>query len=511
MTEGMVYLVGAGPGDWRLLTLRGKELLEKADTVVTDHLADPQLLRFARRDAEIIYVGKTADHHTLRQEEINALLVKLGQDGKTVVRLKGGDPLVFGRGSEEGAALHAAGVPFEIVPGISSTIAAPAYAGIPVTDRAFASSFAVITGHEDPAKGHSSIHWEHLATAVDTLVFVMGVRNLPNITEKLLRYGRAPETPVALIRWGTRRDQTTLVSTLAKVADDAARAKLTPPAVCIIGDVVKRRQELRWFDTQPLFGLTIGVTRTSPQAFSLTRILEEKGAASLEIPAIRLEAPADGYAGLDAAISRLFDYNWLVFTSANGVDHFFARLHQAGCDSRALGQVKFAVIGPSTANALETYGLRADVMPKSDYRGESLADALIETLPAGAKVLLVRAEKARAVLPDRLTEAGAAVTIAAAYRTVPALENKETLVKLLKEKKLDLLTCTSSSTVLALIQLLGPDRNLLKNVGLACIGPITAQACHDEGLTPALVADTYTSQGLAKKIQEWRLANHEVQ
>ncbi|NME27626.1 uroporphyrinogen-III C-methyltransferase [Megasphaera hexanoica] len=506
---GTVYLVGAGPGDWRLLTLRGKELLERADTVVTDHLADERLLDFARPEAERIYVGKTAGHHTLRQEEINDLLIAKAREGRTVVRLKGGDPFVFGRGGEEGAALFHAGIPFEVVPGISSAIAVPAYAGIPVTERGMASSFSVITGHEDPKKNGSAIDWEKLATGTDTLVFVMGVRNLPDITARLISCGRSADTPAAIIRWGTRSDQTTIVTTLGSAAYEAARQGITPPAIFLVGDVVRCRGRLRWFDKRPLFGLTVGITRTRRQASALSARLEELGASCIEIPTIRLEDPSDHYATLDQAIYHLTSYDWLLFTSSNGVHRFFHRLREFKEDSRALGGLRLGVIGSATAEALRSYGLQADVVPP-EYRAESLADSLLPHISPSSRVLLVRAEQARNVLPDRLHSAGARVTIAPAYRTVPASENRERLVSLLEEHALDLITCTSSSTVTSLLDLLGDRRDLLEPVPLACIGPVTAATCTREGLTPALTASTYTIEGLTQNILDWRRHHNEI-
>lgn len=481
---GTVYLVGAGPGDWRLLTLRGKELLERADTIVTDHLADDRLLAFAPPEAERIYVGKTAGHHTLPQEEINELLIAKAREGRTVVRLKGGDPFVFGRGGEEGAALSRAGIPFEVVPGISSAIAVPAYAGIPVTERGMASSFAVVTGHEDPQKKESAIDWEKLATGTDTLVFVMGVRNLPYITARLMTSGRS-------------------------AAYEAARKGITPPAIFIVGDVVRCRSRLSWFENRPLSGLTIGITRTRRQASALSARLEELGASCIEIPTIRLDEPSDHYAVLDQAIYHLSSYNWLLFTSSNGVHRFFRRLSEFKEDSRSLGGIRLGVIGSATAEALGTYGLRADLIPP-EYRAESLAGSLIPHLSRPSKILLVRAEQARNVLPDRLRSAGARVTIAPAYRTLPDRETRDRLIPLLEEHALDLITCTSSSTVTSLLDLLGDRRGLLEGVSLACIGPVTAATCTREGLTPALVASTYTIEGLTQNILDWRRTHHEI-
>lgn len=501
--NGIVYLVGAGPGDIGLMTVRGAELLQKADVIVTDHLADERLLQWAPKTAERIYAGKTASHHTLKQHEINALLIEKAREGKRVVRLKGGDPFVFGRGGEEGAALHAAHIDFEIVPGISSAIAVPAYAGIPVTDRSLASSFAVVTGHEDPTKTTSSIHWDKLAGAVDTLVFLMGIGNLPFITKQLMKYGKDGHTPAAFIRWGTRCDQKTVTTTLKDAVSDAAMHHIKAPAIFIVGSVVTKRDELRWFDNRPLSGLTIGVTRAQSQASILIEKLERLGAGCEEIPTIAFDTPSDDYACLDKAIDAISQYEWLLFTSVNGVEAFMTRLRNAHKDSRALGSAKIAVIGPATAKALESYGIIADVIPTS-YRAESLIDALSPFMKEGTKVLLVRAEVAREILPESLQAMGAAVTVAPAYATRPALETAEHLKKLLQEHRLDMITFTSSSTVTGLMDLLDGDRALLHGITFACIGPITAQTCLDEGLEPTIVADTYTIPGLVQKITHRR-------
>lgn len=497
---GTVYLVGAGPGNYKLLTLRGKELLERADVVVYDRLADKRLLSFAA-NAETIYAGKTAARHTLRQEEINALLIAAAGAGKTVVRLKGGDPFVFGRGGEEASALAAAKIPFEIVPGVSSAIAAPAYAGIPVTDRREASSFAVITGHEDPLKTTSSVHWDKLAGAVDTLIFLMGVHHLPHLTARLLACGKSPSTPAAFVRWGTRPNQEVLTTTLGTAAADAAKAGLKPPAVFVVGSVVGLRRHLAWYDTKPLFGKRIVVTRTQAQASALTAALEEMGACCLEVPTIRLTPPADAYAALDTAIDTLPAYEWIVFTSANGVHAFFDRLTASGKDSRALGQAKIAVIGSATDAALRPYGLRADIIPKN-YHAEELAAALAPHISTTTRILLPRARKARSVLPDTLRALGAAVDVCEAYCAVPAEENKARLLQLLDDGAVDVITFTSSSTVTSLMTFLSGDKSRLAGVIFACIGPITAQTCAEYGLAPRIIADTYTIPGLAAKIKQ---------
>lgn len=502
--NGIVYLTGAGPGDYRLLTLRGQEVLGRADVVIYDYLADPRLLEFASPDAEKIYVGKKAADHTLSQDKIIDLLIAKAKEGKTVVRLKGGDPFVFGRGGEESRALHDAGLPFEIIPGVTSAIGAPAYAGIPVTDRTAASSFAVVTGHEDPTKGHSSIHWDKLATAVDTLIFLMGVHNLPSITKQLITYGRPASTPAALVRWGTKADQETLVATVGDIAEKAAACHFQAPAVFIVGDVVALRPSMQWFDTKPLFGLTIAVTRTHAQAPALTHRLEELGARCLEVPTIRITPPTDDYQALDEAIGRLASYDWVIFTSTNGVDAFFHRLQHHGRDSRALGRAKLAAIGSATAEALNRYGLRADVVPDA-YCAEDLAAALEAHLSGKERILIPRAKEARSVLPDTLRRWGAVVDICQAYCTVAASENSETLTDLLTRRAVDVVTFTSSSAVQNFLALNQAPTDALDDITFACIGPITARTCQEAGLKKIITAQTYTTAGLAECITDWRI------
>ena len=333
--SGKVYLIGAGPGDYRLLTLKACDCLKMADTVVYDRLADERILQYAPRDAEFIYVGKASSQHTMTQDKICQLLVDLAKEGKTVVRLKGGDPFVFGRGGEEALLLQENGLPFEIVPGVTSAISVPAYAGIPVTHRGVAASFAVVTGHEDPTKENSDINWQQLATATDTVVFLMGVANLPKITARLMENGRSGDTPVAIIRWGTKAQQQVWTSTVAEAADLVKSESIKPPCIFLVGNVVKLREKLAWFDNpklKPLFGKRVLVTRARAQASLLAEKLETLGAACTEAPAIRIQPPADGFGALDKAIGELDAYNWLIFTSANGVNYFFDRLLAAGRD-----------------------------------------------------------------------------------------------------------------------------------------------------------------------------------
>ena len=506
MTEGTcgtVYLVGAGPGDPGLLTLRGAEVLARADVVIYDRLVDPRLLRRAKSDAELIYVGKEASRHTMRQDEINALIVRKAKEGKTVCRLKGGDPFVFGRGGEEAEACVASSVPFEVVPGVTSAVAAPAYAGIPVTHREMASSFLVVTGHEDPTKADSRLRWEHLAHGADTLVFLMGVENLSTIVERLRTAGRDADTPVAVIRWGTWRRQEVLESTLGQVEDEVRARGFGPPAVTIVGPVVRMRQLLRWFDTKPLFGKRIVVTRAREQASSLSALLEEQGAEALEFPMIRIE-PITDFTELDAALHRLaghcdggIGYGWTVFTSANGVSAVRARMEQLGLDARAFGGVKIAAIGPGTAAALATMGLKADFVP-----GEFVAEAVAEQWPdanmAGKRVFLPRARGAREVLVERLTQMGAIVDAVAAYGTVMDGEGAQALIEELNHGRIHAITFTSSSTVRNFAAAIGVEqaREAGRRAVIASIGPITSATARELGIEPAVEAREHTIPGL---------------
>lgn len=504
--NGKVYLIGAGPGDPGLLTLKGRDCLARADVIVYDRLADPRILGWGREDAEKIYVGKASSHHTMKQEDICQLLAKLAAEGKTVARLKGGDSFVFGRGGEEALLLREKGLPFEFVPGITSAIAVPEYAGIPVTHRKVAASFAVITGHEDPTRPHSGINWKGLATGVDTLIFLMGVENLKNITARLVENGRPADTPAALVRWGTHPEQRTLVTTLGNAYDDVQKAQLKPPAIFIVGNVVRLRDQLNWFETKPLFGKTFVVTRARAQASSLTKRLEEEGAAVLEVPAIRITDPED-YAPLDNAIDHLAQYRWVLFTSANGVDRFFERLAAHGKDARAFAPCKIGAIGSATADTLDAYGIRADLVPAT-YKAEDLTEALLPLLQKGDKVLLARAARARNVLPDALRAAGAGVDVVAVYRTAADCGNKDELVAALKNGTVDCVTFTSSSTVTNLLDALGTEKGLLDSVTLAAIGPITAQTCKKQGLFPAVMAEKYTIDGLVEALKKHYAEKH---
>jgi len=494
--DKIVYLIGAGPGEPKLLTIKGAEALARADVVVYDRLVHPAVLKLAKAGAEIIYVGKEASNHTMKQEDINRLLVEKAKEGKTVARLKGGDPFVFGRGGEEVEELVKEGIPFEIIPGITSAIAVPAYAGIPVTHRKLSSTLGIFTGHEDPAKGESSIKWDKISTGIDTLVFLMGVENLPNIVSQLVENGRPKETPVALIRWGTRVQQKTIVGTLETIVEQVEKAGFKSPAITIVGDVVELRDNLRWFDNKPLFGKKIIVTRSREQASVLTEKLEALGAEVIEFPVIKIVPPEDT-SSIDMAIRILGAYKWIVFTSANGVEWFIRHLKRHGLDVRAMGGARLAAIGPATAAALERYGLKVDYMP-SEY----IAEAVARDFPgkiAHRRILIARAKDAREVLPEKLAEKGADVEVAAVYETVIEDSDAASIRDMLASGEIDTVTFTSSSTVKNFVSLIG-DAKLAESVTIACIGPVTAETATEHGLKPDVVADEYTIDGLVEAI-----------
>ena len=497
----MVYLIGAGPGDAGLLTVKAREILEVAEVVIYDRLADEKILNYVPATAEKIYVGKSAGRHTLRQEEINRLLVEKAASKNFVVRLKGGDPFVFGRGGEEALILRENNIDFEIISGVTSAVAVPAYAGIPVTHRGVATSFAVVTGHEDPAKSESSINWEKISTAVDTLIFLMGIANLPQITAKLIEHGRAQNTPAAIIRNGTKNSQQVLISTLEKISAEVAEKNIQPPAIFVVGEVVNLREKLKWFDTKILFGKKIVVTRTRQQASKLGRQLENLGAEVLEFPTIKIAAPSDNFKSLDAAISDIKNFAWIIFTSANGVEKFFERLKLFKLDARALSNSKIAVIGSATAEKLSSYGISADLIPEK-FCAESLVDALKNSV-AGKNILIARAEIAREVLPRELEKFGANVTIAAAYKTVANTPPK------INFAEVDLITFTSSSTVENFVAVAGVET--LKKIKTAAIGTITAQTLKNFGVTADIVAKEFTIAGLVDAIKNFYEGEKNVQ
>jgi uroporphyrinogen III methyltransferase/synthase len=502
MRTPKVYLVGAGPGDPGLITVKGRECIAAADVVIYDYLAAPSLLKHAAANAELIYVGKKGGDHTLPQDEINALMVAKARENKVVTRLKGGDPFVFGRGGEEAEVLVDAGIPFEIVPGVTSAVAAPAYAGIPLSHRKLTSTIAFVTGHEDPAKEASGIDWASLARGIGTLVFFMGVKNLPRIVAELTRHGRPPETPAALVRWGTMPQQLTVSGTLADIVTRVKQAGLKAPAIIVVGEVVGLRERLKWFENRPLLGKRIVVTRSRDQASDLVKALSDLGAECLECPTIRVTAPDDA-GPLDRAIAELPVFDWIVFTSVNGVSWFFERLFAAGKDLRAVGHLRTAAIGPATAERLRRFGLSSDLVPEN-FRAEAIVAAFRREEVRGKTILLPRAQEARQILPVELAAMGASVREVAAYKTEQASADAQDLVERLEERTVDLITFTSSSTVKNFNALLPSGRRpeLTAGVPAACIGPVTADTARQMGFDVRIEARSYTIPGLVESILE---------
>jgi len=418
---GKVYLVGAGPGDPGLLTLKGLEAIKEADCIIYDFLANSRLLEYGKAGAETIYVGKKGGLKTLEQEDINKLIIKKAKKGATVVRLKGGDPFIFGRGGEEAEELALQGIEFEIVPGVTSAIAAPAYAGIPLTHRDLASSVTFITGQESPLKERTNIAWDRLSTRRGTLVFLMGWKSLPLITGKLLENGWAPSTPVALIRWGTMTKQVSLAGRLDNIVSLARARGLKPPVVTVVGDVVGLKKKLDWFESKPLFGKRVLVTRALEQAGDFTSILEKEGAEPIAFPTIKT-TPPPSWKPLDSAVKKLSSYDWAIFTSVNGVKYFFERLYKLGYDIRELKGVKICAIGPMTARAVERLGIRVDLTPK-EFKAEGLLESLGKRSIKGKRFLLARAMKAREILPEEIKRLGGRIDVVPSYKTVkPAKE-----------------------------------------------------------------------------------------
>lgn len=502
-TTGIVYLVGAGPGDPGLITLRGVECLQRSEVVVYDYLANEQLLNHAPPDAERIYAGKIGGRHNQDQEEINRLLVVKGLEGKVVVRLKGGDPFVFGRGGEECEALASAGVPFEVIPGVTAAVGAAAYAGIPLTHRDYTASVAFVTGQEGRDKSDSSIDWDHLSLGSGTVVFYMGITSLRRNMQRLVEHGRSPLTPVALVRWATTAGQQVLTGTISDIADKAEANDFKPPAVTIIGEVVNLRGRLRWFDNRPLSGRRIIVTRAADQAGEFSAMLTTRGATVLECPTINLIEPAS-WVDLDGAMGGLHDFNWLVLTSVNAVRFFFQRLNTLGLDARALGRCKVCAVGPKTADAIAGHGIRPDLIPP-DYKAEAIVSEFAKLEMSGQRILFPRADRARDIIPRELEQMGADVTAPVIYRNIlPERLCPETLLAL-EKRCVDCITFTSSSTALNMAELLGADllANMLKGVAVASIGPITSKTCRDLGLKVDIQPDVFTLPALSDAIQHY--------
>jgi uroporphyrinogen III methyltransferase/synthase len=501
MAVGKVYLVGAGPGDPDLMTRNGLECITRAEVIIYDHLLDERLLDSLPDKAERIYAGKSGKVHAKEQDEINRLLVEKAQQGKVVVRLKGGDPLVLGRGGEEAEELARFHIPFEIVPGITSAIAVPAYAGIPVTHRGAASSFVVITGHEDPAKAKSTIRWEKIATGIDTLIFLMGMQNLDKIVNQLVKNGRPIMTPAAVIREGTRPEQQVITGTLQDISQKVKEKHFSAPAVIVIGEVVKLREKLAWFDNRPLFGKRILVTRARHQASALSRLLAERGAKPIELPVIDIQIQADN-PDLETAIANLAEYQWIIFTSANGVDAFFKKLRSRRLDSRILHGLKIGTIGPATSQVLEQRGIIPDFCPRI-FTSEGMLDDLKNQEIAGQHFLLLRADIAGKELANGLIRMGAKVSDIAVYKTIPVNGSVARIKKMLEAGEIDMVTFTSSSTVTNLAAAFDPGKVSLNGVIAACIGPKTAETAIKAGLKVDILAQEQTIQGLVEAIEQY--------
>ncbi len=478
--------------------------------VIYDFHLNAQILNYISHDAEFIYAGKRGGHHTMTQDEINAAIVQKAKEGKVVCRLKGGDPFVFGRGGEEAQVLAQEGIRFEVVPGVSSSIAAPAYAGIPLTHRLYSSSFAVIPGYEDTTKEESAIDWKKLATGVGTLVFLMAVKNIDVLTQKLIENGRRPDTPVAVIRWGTRPDQRTLVGTLKDIADLVREKDIRPPAVMVVGDVVRLRKELKWYEERPMFGHRVLVTREHAGGFEQ---LEDLGAEIVQFSTVEI-APPVTWDELDRSIDRIGEYHWLIFTSANGVKYFFRRLFDRSVDIRELKGLKVCAIGTRTAAEVEKFGIRVDLVPDK-FRAEGLIEAFIrlhgaksmaqgENSLKGMKFLLPRAEVAREVFPDEVRRLGGIIDVPVAYRSVkPELHGKR-LKRFLKEGRITIATFTSAATFNNFREIMGEDADdMLRNVAIAVIGPVTARAIEKTGRKVDIIPEEATVEALAEEIKKW--------
>ncbi len=496
--KGWVYLVGAGPGDPGLFTLKGLRCLKQAEVVVYDRLVSPHLLKFVPEKAELIYVGKSSQKRILSQEKINQLLAKRAEEGKVVLRLKGGDVFLFGRGAEEAEYLVKRKIPFEVVPGVSSAIAVPAYAGIPLTHRRYTSSLGIFTGHEDPCKRHSAIDWEKVSCGLGTLVFVMGVGNLPKIAGNLIKFGRPKTTPCCLVQWGTLSGQKTVTATLSTITKRVKESGITPPAILIVGDVVRFRKDLNWFERRPLFGKKILITSHREGLDRLSSILEDRGASVVEMPLIKI-VPLKDYRLFDSAVERIHEFNWAVFSSQNGVKHFFKRLNYLGKDLRILIGVKLAAIGPNTKKALENFGLKVDVQAEK-YCQEGLLEFFKKRGVKRQNILIVCSAGARHVLSKGLKRLGATVCVAPVYKTESEGYKLKVLAEVLQD--IDVICFSSSSCVRNFFKIV-PRRILRQVIGnslVASIGPVTSAQARKLGLKVNIQAKQYTKEALAEAI-----------
>ncbi|MEI7449965.1 MAG: uroporphyrinogen-III C-methyltransferase [Desulfomonile sp.] len=504
INPGTVYLVGAGPGDPGLITVKGLHKIRTADVIVYDYLAGTRIMEEARPDAELIYVGKMGKDHTVEQVDINDLLIRKARQGKNIVRLKGGDPYVFGRGGEEAEELVAAGIPFEVVPGVTSAIAAPAYAGMPVTHRDHASMATFITGHEDPNKNESAIDWDVLARNPGTLVFLMGIKNLSNISKSLIKHGKSSKTPAALIRWGTTPQQVSIVSTLEDLPSEAERLGIKPPAVLVVGSVALLGKSLNWFEKKALFGKRVIITRSREQSGKMAEKISEQGGDPILFPTITIMDPED-FKPLDESISRIGCFDWVIFTSVNGVDRFFRRFFTIREDIRDMAGPKIGAIGPVTASAIRNYGLKVDLLAK-EFVAEGVLRLLSDKEVRGKRFLIPRAEKAREILPEGIKHIGGEVEVVTVYRTgLPSATDVDKISRMLDKKEIHAVTFTSSSTVTHFVEMLrGTDLNtLLKGVAVASIGPVTSDTARRNGLQVDVEASEYTVDGLVRSIEEY--------
>lgn len=498
---GKVYIIGAGPGDPGLITVKGLRCLKEADVVIYDHLVGEDIIRQANATARLmIYAGKKGGAHTLPQDEINRLLMEEAGRGNIVARVKGGDPFIFGRGGEEAEILAAAGIPFEIVPGVTSAIAVPAYAGIPLTHRGYTSTVAFVTGHEDPTKEQSDIDWKTLS-GIGTLVFLMGVKNLSQIAGSLIENGKDADTPVALIRWGTTDNQETLTGDLRDIAAKAEEKHFSPPAILVVGRVVSLRPVLNWFENKPLFGKGVVITRPEAQAEEFAALLQLQGARVIHFSTIRV-VPPESYDDLDRAVGELSRYQWIIFTSANGVTFFLNRLRELGKDIRDLKGLRICTIGPATAAKIRSLGIRVDLVPDA-FISEGVVSAFSEIDIKGSRILLPRAETARDIIPEGLAKLGATVDVVTAYRTVTSGKNRSELEPLINEGKVDVITFTSPSTVTNFMETMGRDFALPPQVKIACIGPVTEAAVKKAGLNIDIMQERYTVPGLVESLVDF--------
>ena len=499
MKTGKVYITGVGPGDYGLITVKAKKYIEKAEVIVYDRLVDSRILKFARKDAELIYVGKMPDCHIVPQDNINEILVQKALEGKMVVRVKGGDPFVFGRGGEEAERLYKAGIPFEVIPGITSAIAVPAYAGIPVTHRDYCSSFHIITGHENPDKEESSINYKELAKVEGTLVFLMGVKGLQSICENLINHGKPANTPAAIIERGTTSEQRVVRGTLKDIWSKAASESIKSPAVTVIGHVAELRDKLAWFEKAPLSGKRVVVTRTREQAGRLVELIEDNGGEAIEIPTIKI-MPPDSFEEFDSVLSKINTFNYIVFTSANGVEAFLGRMKHNRMDIRSLYGIKLCAIGSATEACLNEAGLNAYFVPV-EYTTEKLLEGLLKFIVPGDNVLLARADIASPGLAEGLKASGVEIYELTAYRTMMDDSCRERLIELLEEERIDALTFASSSTVTNFVSLIGKENICrLSGIKTVCIGPVTEKTARDAGINVTATADECTIEGVVQKL-----------